>query len=187
MIVQFVNQQNKHKPQPWLALLTQVMNLAADSIPWWRRLPGGSVEPAVTISLVGPLTMRRINRETRSVNLTTDVLSFPLVDMIDGKPAVRLKVQDYEHLENGRRLLPLGDIFICLDRAFEQALQYGHSQEREVSFLAVHGLLHILGYDHDTPVREKRMRRKQRQIMKLADTENMSSGLIRKDHEGETD
>ena len=176
MIVQFVNQQNKHNPQSWHELLKPIMVLALDSIPWAKKLPE-QVEPSVSIYLVGPRSMRRINRETRRVDATTDVLSFPLLDMLDGKPAVRLKAQDFEHLDDGRRLLPLGDIFICLDRAFDQAAQFGHSREREVAFLAVHGLLHLLGYDHDTPDREERMRRKQRQIMKQVQHQNLPPAL----------
>lgn len=166
MIVQFVNQQSKYRPQPWHELVNQVMVQAIDSMPWVKKLQEQAAEPSAAVYLVGPRSMRRINRETRLVDATTDVLSFPLLDMLDGKPVVRLKAQDFEHLDDDRRLLPLGDVFICLDRAFDQAGQFGHSQEREVAFLAVHGLLHLLGYDHDTPDREARMRRKQRQIMK---------------------
>jgi len=169
MIVQFVNQQNKYKPLIWRDLLSRMMGLAFDCVPWARRLPGQATEPSVTIYLVGPRTMRRINRQTRSIDATTDVLSFPLLDMYDGKPVDRLRDQDYEHLDDSGRQLPLGDIFICLDRAYAQAEQFGQSAEREIAFLAVHGLLHLLGYDHDTPEREKSMRRKQRQVLKAAD------------------
>lgn len=168
MIVQFVNQQNKYKPLIWCDLLRQTMSLALESVPWTNKLQGRKAEPTLTIYLVGPQTMRRINHQTRSIDATTDVLSFPLLDMHDGKPVVRLRDQDYEHLDDGSRLLPLGDIFICLDKAFAQADEFGQTAEREIAFLAVHGLLHLLGYDHDTPEREKSMRRKQRQILKTA-------------------
>jgi probable rRNA maturation factor len=168
MIVQFVNQQNKYKPQIWRDLLSQMMSLTLDNVPWARKLPGQTAEPSMTIYLVGPRTIRRVNRQTRSIDAVTDVLSFPLLDMHDGKPVAKLSDQDFEHLDDGRRLLPLGDIIICLDQAFTQAEQFGQSAEREIAFLAMHGLLHLLGYDHDTPEREKSMRRKQRQVLKRA-------------------
>lgn len=167
MIFQFVNQQSRFKPQPWRDLLQGILPAALDAVPWGRHLQAGPYEPSVTVILVGPRTMRRINRETRLVDQTTDVLSFPLLDMTDGKRAGRLRPQDFEQINDDRQIVPLGEILISLDRAAVQAGTYGHTMEREVVFLAVHGLLHLLGYDHDDPEREKRMRRKQRQIMRL--------------------
>lgn len=95
--------------------------------------------------------IQRINREFRKIDSVTDVISFALCDDMD-------IVQTNE----------LGDIFICLDRAFEQAEEYGHSITREVAFLAVHGYLHLCGFDHMTEEDEKVMFAKQDEILTKA-------------------
>lgn len=98
--------------------------------------------------------IQRINREFRKIDRVTDVISFALCDDED-------IVQTNE----------LGDIFICLDRAFEQAEEYGHSVEREVAFLAVHGYLHLCGFDHMTKEDEEVMFKKQDEILHAANIE----------------
>ena len=84
----------------------------------------------------------------------TDVISFALCD-------------DKDIIQTDE----LGDIFICLDRAFEQASEYGHSVEREVAFLAVHGYLHLCGFDHMTKEDEEVMFKKQDEILNAAKLE----------------
>lgn len=86
--------------------------------------------------------IRKINREYRNIDRETDVISFALEDEMD------IKYDDF-------RLL--GDIYISLDKAYSQALEYGHSRERELCFLITHGILHLLGYDHMKPDDEKEM------------------------------
>lgn len=95
--------------------------------------------------------IQRLNREFRKIDRVTDVISFALCDDED-------IVMTNE----------LGDIFICLDRAFEQAEEYGHSITREVAFLAVHGYLHLCGFDHMTEEDEKIMFSKQDEILTKA-------------------
>ena len=97
---------------------------------------GFSDDASVDVSLVGKAKIREYNRDFRGVDRVTDVLSFPL-----GQNGVY--ETDYD---SGCRLL--GDIVICLERAEEQSKEYGHSFEREVGFLTVHSMLHLLGYDH---------------------------------------
>lgn len=89
--------------------------------------------------------IREMNKTYRNIDKVTDVISFPD------------KEDDY-----------VGDIFISLDRALEQASDYGHSIEREIGFLSVHGYLHLLGYDHHTDLEEKIMIEKQEEILKKA-------------------
>ncbi len=96
--------------------------------------------------------IQEMNRTYRNIDKVTDVISFPDQD------------ENY-----------IGDIFICLDRAKEQAVDYGHSIEREIGFLAVHGYLHLLGYDHHTEAEEKEMFAKQEEILKKASLERKSS------------
>ncbi len=93
-------------------------------------------DASVDVSLVGSRKIREYNRDFRGVDRVTDVLSFPL-----GQNGVYEK-----DLDSG--CLLLGDIVICLERAEEQSKEYGHSFEREVGFLTVHSMLHLLGYDH---------------------------------------
>lgn len=95
--------------------------------------------------------IQRLNREFRKIDKVTDVISFALIDDKD-----IIKTDE------------LGDIFICLDKAFEQAKEYQHSENREVCFLAVHGYLHLCGFDHMTKEDEEIMFSKQEEILQKA-------------------
>ena len=95
--------------------------------------------------------IHEINKEFRHVDRITDVISFALEDNLD------IVYDDF-------RLL--GDIYIAIDVAYDQAIEYNHSREREVCFLATHGLLHLLGYDHMTEEEEKEMFGKQEELLK---------------------
>ena len=95
------------------------------------------------------------NREFRNIDSATDVLSFPMYDMRNGD--VPMPGEDAE----------LGDIVLSLERAEEQANEFGHSYERECAFLIVHSMLHLLGYDHvDSEEDDREMREHQRVVMK---------------------
>ncbi len=94
-----------------------------------------------SIIFVTPEEIQKLNSEYRKIDRVTDVISFALEDDED-------KILD---------LRILGDIYICIDKMLEQAKEYGHSNKRELSFLTVHGLLHLLGYDHQTVEEEKEM------------------------------
>lgn len=104
----------------------------------------------LTLTFVDAPEIQAINAEHRGIDRVTDVLSFSLVEPVDGDP-VEFALPEGEPRE-------LGDVIICYPRAVEQAAEYGHSVEREVSYLAVHGLLHILGYDHEAPEEQAEMR-----------------------------
>lgn len=98
-------------------------------------------------------TIRRLNANWRNKDRATDVLSFPML----------------ENFTNYRNeTLLVGDIVISGEKAKEQATHHGHSLRRELSFLFVHGLLHLLGYDHETEAEEAVMRAKQREILKAS-------------------
>ena len=111
----------------------------------------------VQISLIGPRAMRRLNRESRNIDRETDVLSFPYLNWEGATPGdfTTLAEPPMVNMETGRILM--GDIVISMHRAAQQAEEYGHSLLREVCFLAVHGALHLLGYDHITPEDDARM------------------------------
>ena len=103
--------------------------------------------------------IREINLETREIDRATDVLSFPMIDGFKGK----LNILEGD-VVCGKVIL--GDIVISLERAKEQAENYGHSLFRELGFLAVHSMLHLLGYDHELSEEdEKEMFKKQEEIL----------------------
>ncbi|MBQ6701578.1 MAG: rRNA maturation RNase YbeY [Clostridia bacterium] len=106
----------------------------------------------ISVTFTDNESIRELNREYRDIDRETDVLSFPMEDMdeLDGDGDV-----------------VLGDVVISLEKAKEQAEEYGHSLEREISFLCVHSCLHLLGYDHETGEEdEKEMFGKQEEILK---------------------
>lgn len=118
-----------------------------------RTLEVLQIEDNYVLSLIicGPITIKRINRDYRNKDAVTDVISFALLDNEDAV--------EYEDC------IELGDIFINRQRVFSQAKEYGHSVKREFVFLFVHGLLHLLGYDHMNKEDEEKMFSLQRQIV----------------------
>ncbi|MEK5487529.1 rRNA maturation RNase YbeY [Lysinibacillus sp. FSL M8-0355] len=112
-------------------------------------------ETEVSVTFVTNETIQDINREYRGKDQPTDVISFALEELGEGEIEVTF--------EGMPRVL--GDIIISTDRAKEQAEEYNHSFERELGFLAVHGFLHLLGYDHMEPEEEKKMFTKQDEIL----------------------
>lgn len=102
------------------------------------------------IIIVDNETIHKINKEYRKVDAPTDVISFAL--------------EDYQDIVYEDKRL-LGDIYISIDKAYSQANEYGHSFLRELSFLTIHGLLHLLGYDHMEEADEKVMFAKQEEIL----------------------
>lgn len=102
--------------------------------------------------------IRDINNRYRGIDKATDVLSFPQIDY-----------ENEEDIETyAEEPLMLGDIVISLERAVEQANDFGHSFERECAFLCVHSVLHLLGYDHELSEEDDEdMRRRQRDVMKI--------------------
>ena len=106
--------------------------------------------------------IRRLNAEARGIDAVTDVLSFPSLDGIRGRA---LKKADFPFEVDEEGNIFLGSIVICEKRAREQAEEYGHSYMRELHYLAVHGLWHLLGYDHMTEEDKPEMRAKEEKIL----------------------
>lgn len=99
--------------------------------------------------------IQTINKASRSIDKPTDVLSFPMFNLTAGAPP-----QDWsEYIDPGTGLCPLGDMCISLERAVVQAKEYGHSTRREVGYLTIHSMLHLLGYDHMDEGEQKRQMR----------------------------
>lgn len=115
--------------------------------------PTGQLE--VSLSFVDEDEIRELNKEYRDTDKVTDVLSFPTVD--NPERGVIDLASHASDLNPETWLLNLGDIIICLPRAKQQAKEYGHSLKREVAFLSLHSLLHLLGYDHMNQSDEEQM------------------------------
>ncbi|WP_370520017.1 rRNA maturation RNase YbeY [Gemella sp. GH3] len=130
-------------------LIVNLLELAANI----EKVDIDNTELAITF--VDKEEIKNINREYRGIDRPTDVISFALNDEVEGELEII----------GGNQIDYLGDIIICVDVAKEQAKEYNHSYERELGFLALHGFLHLLGYDHMTEEDEKEMFGKQDYIL----------------------
>ncbi len=138
MIDVFIEDETGKFPEEYKKLICDVVQEAA-------RIEDFTNHSEVNVLIVDNEAIREINKEHRDIDRATDVLSFPM--------------EDFE--EDGI----LGDLVISSERAEEQRIDYGHSIEREISFLTAHGMLHLFGYDHMTEEEEKEMFAKQEQIL----------------------
>jgi len=118
---------------------------------------GENVE--VSVVLVDNDYIQKLNKQYRSIDAPTDVLSF----------AMNESICEQDYIENEGQEQILGDIIISVERAKEQAAEFGHSFEREVGYLAVHGFLHLLGFDHESQEDKEIMRAKEEEILKEFD------------------
>ena len=120
------------------------------------------VDLAIELIFVDGEEIRRLNVQTRGIDKVTDVLSYPTLDGIKGQA---LKGEDYPFDIDEEGNLLIGSIVVCCQRAQEQAKEYGHSYERELHYLIVHGIMHCLGYDHMTEEEKAEMREKEELIL----------------------
>ena len=111
----------------------------------------------ITVTLTNPENIRKINKEYRNIDRATDVLSFPMFEKDELEEKIEKK--DYEHID------VLGDLVISIEKVEEQAKEYGHSFERELSYMIVHGFYHLMGYDHIKDEDKKMMRAKEEKIL----------------------
>jgi len=147
--IYWANEQDKHKAGLRLRMLIRKAIRAT------LLSEGFDRAVAVSVTLTDNDGIREKNKEFRDIDSATDVLSFPMYSMLDGDVP-----EEYGMVE-------LGDIVLSLERAAEQAVEFGHSYDRECAFLVVHSMLHLLGYDHVNSDEEDRvMREHQRVVMK---------------------
>ena len=110
--------------------------------------------------------IQEVNEQMRGIDLPTDVLSFPMFTLAPGEHPTE------EDRDPGSGTVPLGDMCISVERALAQAQEFGHSFEREINYLAVHSVLHLLGHDHlDEGPMKAQMREHEEAIMKALDLE----------------
>ncbi|RNC29882.1 MAG: Endoribonuclease YbeY [Candidatus Dichloromethanomonas elyunquensis] len=119
---------------------------------------GGPKNAEIGLVLVDDTAIQELNRTYRGIDRPTDVLSFAMREKGEGEPEINL--QDFLIEED-----TLGDIVISVERARTQAEEYGHSLEREIVYLAVHGTLHLLGFEHGADGESVTMRRFEEQVM----------------------
>lgn len=111
----------------------------------------------ITITLTNPENIKKINKKYRNIERATDVLSFPMFEKDELEEKIRNKDFKYPDV--------LGDIIISIEKVEEQAKEYEHSFERELSYMIVHGFYHLMGYDHIEEKDKKQMRPKEEKIL----------------------
>ncbi len=122
---------------------------------------GVKVRCEINVLVTDDAGIQIINKESRNLDKATDVLSFPMFQLEAGNPPSDWR--DYMDPETG--LVPLGDMCISLERAVAQAREFGHSTRREVGYLTIHSMLHLLGYDHlDEGAQKRQMRGREEAI-----------------------
>ena len=121
----------------------------------------------ISVLLTDDEGIHQINLDMRGVDRPTDVLSFPMFELEPGIPP-----EGEEYLDPESELCPLGDMCISLERAEAQAAEFGHSVEREICYLTVHSVLHLLGYDHldEGPMKAQMREREEAILEKLGIT-----------------
>ena len=119
------------------------------------------VKCEINVLVTNDKGIHAINKASRDIDRPTDVLSFPMFELIPGQPPEDW--EDYMDIET--EMCPLGDMCISLERAVVQAREFGHSVRREVGYLTIHSMLHLLGYDHmDEGEQKKQMRAREEAI-----------------------
>ena len=111
----------------------------------------------ITITLTNPENIKEINKQYRNIERATDVLSFPMFEKDELEQ--KIQTEDFEYPD------VLGDIIISIEKVEEQAKEYEHSFERELSYMIVHGFYHLMGYDHIEEEDKKKMRPKEEKIL----------------------
>ena len=125
------------------------------------KAEGVKAKCEINVLVTDDAGIREINRTSRNIDSATDVLSFPMFELAPGElPA---DWTEYEDPDTG--LVPLGDMCISLERAIAQAKEFGHTTRREVGYLTIHSMLHLLGYDHlDEGPQKRQMRAREEAI-----------------------
>ena len=122
---------------------------------------GVTVSCEINVFVTNDKGIRAINQGSRGIDKATDVLSFPMFQLEAGNPPENWE----EYLDPETDLCPLGDMAISLERAIAQAKEFGHSTRREVGYLTIHSMLHLLGYDHlDEGPQKAQMRKREEAI-----------------------
>lgn len=182
MMLMFVNKQRKFdldQIEKFKEDCQKAMNMVNEQSFVDRSLRTKKTCLSATVTFVGAEYMRKTNAKFRGIHSLTDVLSFPLLDMHAGKLLAPLTAADVLWHKDGIGEISLGDVLISLEKAEEQAKQIGQSIDQEISFLAVHAALHLLGFDHIDLEDEKKMLKEQKKIIqKISVADNPSVPIV---------
>ena len=155
MSIDFSNEQDQTFDFDFLKVAEDVMETVLDQ-------EGCPYESQVCLVLTDNETIHKTNLEYRQIDRATDVLSFPMFELTPGE----LPEDWSEYRDPATRRVPLGDMAISLERAKAQSAEFGHSAEREVGYLTIHSVLHLLGYDHvDEGPMKRQMRAREEAIL----------------------
>ena len=158
------NNQNK------IEVTEEFINKISNVCDFALKEEGVDVDYQISLLFVDNSEIREINNETRGIDRETDVLSFPMLDFEENKvyKDMYLDFEFDETFKDGNEVV-LGDMVLSLEKALEQSEEYGHSYEREVSYLVVHSILHLLGYDHMVEEDKNKMRKREEEILNKLD------------------
>ncbi|SEF74194.1 probable rRNA maturation factor [Caloramator fervidus] len=148
--------------QQKIQVTDEIINLIKEVIERAIRYENIDFKYEVNVYLVDNELIREYNRDYRNIDKETDVLSFPMIDF-NKREKYKVEKTDFDPETN---CVLLGDIVLSLEKALEQSKEYGHSFEREIAFLTVHSVLHLLGYDHEKEEERIVMRNKEEDILK---------------------
>lgn len=156
------DQQKMEIPEAWITRIEQLLQLAGKA--------EGITEGDVSLTFTNDEEIHQLNRDYRGIDRPTDVLSFAMQEDGTEELDILFEVESEDELDPISGML--GDIIISVETAAAQSEEYGHSLEREIGFLFVHGFLHLIGYDHQDDATEAEMTSKQEAILQQA-------GLVR--------
>lgn len=154
MKISYLNKQKKHR------LTRKIKKLIKAAAETTLNYMSFRTDVEISVMLTDNEGIRTLNKMHRDIDRATDVLSFPMFEYDDDGEIIEEEAEFNRHGD-----ILLGDIVISLERAKEQADEFGHSFEREVGFLTVHSMLHLLGLDHVTEAQEREMFEFQREIL----------------------
>ncbi|NLJ73004.1 MAG: rRNA maturation RNase YbeY [Syntrophomonadaceae bacterium] len=157
MEIMIINQQNK------LNYTKDIQQVIMNVIKSAAKLAKLSQNSEVSILVVDNNYIQELNFIYRSKNQPTDVLSFAMQELMEDEPDFDFDIEGDTNL--------LGDIVISIEQALAQSREYNHSLEREIGYLVAHGMLHLLGYDHETLEEQKLMRDLEEKIMQSVNLE----------------
>lgn len=145
---------------------SQLEDTLKDIISYALKEEKVDVDYEVSVIFIDNESIKELNNNTRNIDRVTDVLSYPMLDYEEGR-VYKEQYREYKFndsfLDEG--LLVLGDIALSLERAKEQSIEYGHSFLREVCYLSIHSVLHLLGYDHIKEEDKVKMRKREEEIL----------------------
>src|SRR5690554_1291171 len=156
LTLEWNNELDEEIPSNWIDSLKMILYLTGEM--------EGIKDGEVALSFVDDETIRELNKNYRGLDKITDVLSFALTEHEPDEPVIMFNEEEWDETPDSEDKM-LGDIVISVPQALEQSKEYGHSLEREIGFLFVHGFLHLIGYDHQDDAAEQIMIAKQERIL----------------------